>query len=470
MATEHSTPGYTRTFKLSGMTCRSCELLAQETLAALPGVFEVKANVRKHEVTLRTVGPEEPTLEQLSDALADTQFGIALQTTDSAPTPSTAPAKRPTFSSARIPHWAEILVATAVALLGWFILDRLGFSAPDATAGGAVGLGAIVLVGLVAACSSCLALVGGLLLSVSAQWSKMHPHATGWEKFKPMLAFNAGRLVGYFVLGGLVGLLGQAIGTNGTLTGYFTLAIALVMIVLGLNILHLIPKQYCTIPLPKPLWDRIANLSQTKTTHGAVLLGALTFFLPCGFTQSTQLLALGSGSFLTGGLIMLAFALGTLPTLLGISALSSFLRGSASRYFLIFSGVVVLLLGFQNVQSSLILLGWHVPSFARAEVQTNDPYVSLSPDGRQVITVYVNDNGYTPNSFTIQPGKETWVYAIAEQPVGGCAAFIQSPSHGISSPVVVGGNWLGPIQNPTKDFLLTCSMGMLRADVHVRKS
>ncbi len=477
LSMEHSSGNsHSRTLHIHGMTCRSCALLVQETLLALPGVYEVQANVSKHLLTLRTETPDRPTLEELNDALSDTHFSVSLE----APAASKKQPKHSTANSSTanslehslsaMPHWLEIVYATLAVVLGWFILKQLGFAAPSPTSGGAVALGAVFVMGLVAACSSCLALVGGLLLSVSAKWTSLHPHASGWEKFKPMLAFNAGRLAGYFFLGGIVGLIGKAIGLSTGLTGMFTLIAAVTMIVIGLNILHVLPKRYCSIPLPKAMWDRIATLSKTKSTSGAIVLGALTFFLPCGFTQSTQLLALSSGSFTKGALIMLAFALGTLPTLLGISALSSYLHGKAARFFLIFSGVAILVLGFQNLQSGLVLTGWHIPSFGNRAVVENDPYVSIAPDGRQVITLYVADEGYTPNSFTISPGRETWVYAIAQKPLTNCATFIQAPAFQIASQVNVGGNWLGPIENPTQDFLITCSMGMLKADVHVKKS
>ncbi|NCP77121.1 sulfite exporter TauE/SafE family protein [bacterium] len=41
--------------------------------------------------------------------------------------------------------------------------------------------------------------------------------------------------------------------------------------------------------------------------------GALTFFLPCGFTLAMQAYAITTGSFITGALTMMAFALGTAP-------------------------------------------------------------------------------------------------------------------------------------------------------------
>ena len=54
---------------------------------------------------------------------------------------------------------------------------------------------------------------------------------------------------------------------------------------------------------------------------------------------------------------MLAFALGTLPALLSLSALSSFAKGAFQRHFLKFAGAAVILLGFMNIQYGLVLTG-----------------------------------------------------------------------------------------------------------------
>jgi hypothetical protein len=82
-------------------------------------------------------------------------------------------------------------------------------------------------------------------------------------------------------------------------------------------------------------------------------------------------------------------------------------------------------------------------------------------------TVYVTSRGYSPASFIISSGKPTWFYAIAQRAVSGCASFLLAPDYNLSTPIRIGANWLGPIQNPQRDFEITCSVGALRARVHV---
>lgn len=366
---------------------------------------------------------------------------------------------------------AEAVFMLVAVTTAYMVLSRTGMMSFTGQAGTVAGLGTVFLVGVIASLSSCLALVGGLLLSVSAKWCESHQGDTVWHKFQPLFLFNVGRLAGYFVLGGLAGLLGRSIGLSVNATGVLTIGIALVMLVLGLNILHLIPKKYCSLPLPRGLTRRIHGLTESDHPVAPMLLGALTFFVPCGFTQSMQLIALASGDFLSGGLIMLVFALGTLPALLGLSLVSSVAQGTFARIFFKFSGAVVVLLAVINLQSGLVLTGVDLPELlpggSRAQA-TADPNVTIDKNGQQIISMYVTDQGYSPASFTIAAGKPTWVYAVSPKGVTNCASMLTAPAYGMSIAIKQGENWLGPIPAPKKDFTLACSMGMFKARIHVQ--
>lgn len=447
------------------MTCRSCELLIERRLLDVTGVREAHASERTGVVeVLSDPAVSAPDLEQLQQALHSTKYRLHAEG-GSERVSSEIPAK---------PDWSEVGGMVLLILVGYLLLKRFGVFAFAKGIEDAASLGAVFTIGLVAASSTCLAVVGGLLLAVAAKWTETHQDTSRWYRFQPLLSFNLGRLAGYFFLGGLIGLLGSALTLSPKATGILTVSIAAVMILLGLNILRIVPKRYCTIPLPKPLTKRIQALSASDHPLAPALLGAATFFLPCGFTQSMQLLALGSGSFMQGATIMFVFALGTLPALLGLSAVSSLVEGRIARWFLTFSGTLVLMLGIWNVQTGLLLAGFDVgrPVLHRGQpiAKGNDPNVSIDAQGRQIVTMTVSNAGYSPDAFTIQPGLQTWIYAYAPQGVGGCASMLTSPTHNLSTPIAQGGNWLGPIANPQSDFVITCSMGMMRADVHVRKS
>lgn len=358
-----------------------------------------------------------------------------------------------------------LLVIVAYTIVGKRLLPSF-----DTSVGQVASLGGVFVVGALASMSSCLALVGGLLLSVSATYAQATQGQRASVRMTPLLQFNAGRIAGYVVLGGLVGVIGNSMTLSTHATGVVTLVLAVVMLSMGLSLLRIVPKNVCTIPLPRSWVQRLRSASSSRMPAMPFALGAATFFVPCGFTQSMQLLALASGSFTTGALIMGTFALGTLPALLGISVLSSAAEGRSGRLFIRFSGAVVTLLAIFNLQAGLVLSGVNIPEFGGGLAADSDPNVSINAQGQQIISLSVQNDGYSPASVTIDPNRETWIYASAKDRPSGCASMLTAPAFNLSVPVQKGGNWLGPIQNPTKDFLISCSMGMLRTNVHVRKS
>ena len=147
-------------------------------------------------------------------------------------------------TTARVrPRWAEIGGMLIVIITAYWMLKKLGILSLSPDTEGILSLGTVFLVGVAASLSSCLALVGGMLLSVSAKWCVSHQKDSAWHKLEPLLLFNAGRLLGYFVLGGVVGWLGTGFGLSSGSTGFITIALSLVMLWLGLNILNILPKK-----------------------------------------------------------------------------------------------------------------------------------------------------------------------------------------------------------------------------------
>src|SRR6478752_4498397 len=184
--------------------------------------------------------------------------------------------------------------------------------------------GLVFVIGLVASVSSCIAVTGGLLVAVAAKYNESTANLTPAQRMKPHLYFNAGRIVSYTLLGGIIGTLGSALTLSPDINGLLTLIASAVMILLGLQMLKLLPALTRFLPtMPKSFGHFIHDLAERDANGGAFVLGAATFFLPCGFTQALQLYVLAKGSFTVGALTMLAFSLGTLPALRSLSAMSS---------------------------------------------------------------------------------------------------------------------------------------------------
>jgi sulfite exporter TauE/SafE/copper chaperone CopZ len=446
--THESDPHRHATLNIEGMHCASCELMVERKLKAVPGVLSVSAD---HTTGCATIEADRNRLPKEEDlAVAIQKAGYALSEN--------------AVMSGTQRKWLEIggsflAIFAIYQLLKAFDLVSLAPSTSDA-----LTLGGVLIIGLVAGTSSCLAVTGGLLLALAAKHTEVHGLETPAQKFKPLLHFNIGRLASYFILGGLVGLLGQSLSLTPKMTGYANIVVALVMLYFSLTILRILPKN-AHIRMPKKLSRWIANLSESDHPAAPAALGALTFFLPCGFTQSLQLVALGSGSFMTGAAIMFTFALGTLPSLLGLSALSSTLKGPSSRIFLRFSGALVLVLALFNLQSGFALAGIDLTQgFAAQQGAVTAP---TPTKGVQEVSMRVTSNGYEPSAITIKAGMPVR-WKVDGTNALGCTAILTIPDLNISKSLGRGENII-EFTAPTKKGRLAfmCSMGMVRGTFNV---
>ena len=318
-----------------------------------------------------------------------------------------------------------------------------------------LSIGLAFLVGVVASISTCLAVVGAVVISFAAKYQTKGNFYQ--SNIKPHLLFHLGRLISFFFLGGLLGVIGGWFELSGTVMGWFTIIIGIILIWLGLNIVGLLPPiTKCGIRMPRKtmkVWDRLQSSHHPLTP---IIIGAFTFFLPCGFTQSMQLFAVSTGSFFSGAMIMVLFALGTAPVLLGLGfATSKFSHMKATLFKLIIGMVVI---GFAL---STLLSG-----FAQSGID-----VSFSGSGGgqetvvegdvQVVTMTADYRGYTPSTFRVKQGVPVRWEINATQ-ITGCTDEIIVPDLGIRKPLEMGINIIEFVPEEVGTIGFSCWMGMVR--------
>ena len=98
------------------------------------------------------------------------------------------------------------------------------------------------------------------------------------------------------------------------------------------------------------LWKYIEPLGRrfipVRSAGQAYLLGLVWGWLPCGMVYAVLALALASGSVVDGGTIMLAFGLGTLPTMLTMGlAFNTLKRYVHDPRIRLVAGILVILMG-----------------------------------------------------------------------------------------------------------------------------
>ncbi|MFA6227512.1 MAG: sulfite exporter TauE/SafE family protein [Candidatus Paceibacterota bacterium] len=336
----------TFTFHISGMHCKSCELLSESELSELPEIISVKANMKTSKI------------EVIGGFQDENQESIAMRLTEVLKKHGYTISLEPIGRIENI--WSDFKIALPIAFViiaSFFLLQKMGLV--NLIYSGSTSYGTIFVVGIVASLSSCMAVVGGLVLSMSATF------ASSGNKMIPQTLFHVGRLISFFILGGLLGAIGSTLAINSTVSLILGFVVGIVMFILGLNLLGIFQwTKYITPSMPRFISKHAIGVSKLNHSLTPLFVGIVTFFLPCGFTQSMQIIALSTGSFFSGALTMLVFALGTLPVLALISFSSvGFKDKNKSRIFLKTAGLIVIAFAILNLLNALVASGFIRPIF-----------------------------------------------------------------------------------------------------------
>jgi sulfite exporter TauE/SafE/copper chaperone CopZ len=433
---------------IKGMHCQSCEMLIEDNLKEIRGVNEVKASHQKSEVEIY-YDQEKPHFDHITEAVAKAGYQIGTEE------------KKGLFSKNKS-DYKDLGIAFLFLFGIYFLLKGMGITNLNINAtSDNLTVPIVFLVGLTAGISTCMALVGGLVLGLAAKHNEMHPEASTMEKFRPHLYFNLGRVLSYAILGSLLGLIGSSFQLGSLGLGIITVAVGIVMFIMGLQLIEIFPwANRLKLTLPKKLSHLLGiGVHQKEYSHkNSMILGALTFFLPCGFTQAMQVLAISSGNFIGGAIIMGVFALGTLPGLLSIGGLASIVKGAFARKFFKFAGLVVIAFAIFNISNGISLAGWNFSYSQPENININDPNVTLE-NGVQVVKMKETGRGYEPNSFTIKKDLPVKWIIDAQAPYS-CASSLMLPKYNIRKNLVAGENIIEFTPSETGSIKFSCSMGM----------
>ena len=323
----------TYTYHISGTHCASCKIVIEDLLLG------VRVDLKKETITIDSEELDENALlEKINTTLKSHQYVVTKE--------------KQIQEIKKDNNWLAVLIGIVFLFL-FFVLQKSGVV--NLGLGGSVTPTTSFIIGVIASFSSCLAVVGGLILSLSA---KVLSDDTNNKR--PIYVFHISRLVSFALFGGILGFIGKSIGINFLLSSILGIVAASIMIILGLNLFGIFKKNKFTLP------PHLFNFFK-KVEHSffaPIVIGMATFLLPCGFTQSMQVVALSSESFVTGSLVMFFFALGTLPVLLLLSFGSvSFAHSKYKDLFFKVAGIVVLGLGLFSLLSMLVGLGIINPIF-----------------------------------------------------------------------------------------------------------
>lgn len=438
-----------QTVDIEGMHCAACEVLIERAWRQLPGVDKViiKRSKNRAHIFCQQAIP----LDKLNEVI--NEHGYRVVNHNSTKTLLTEKKQRSLADKL-----TDVGAVTLILAVIYIAARGFGFEPSSLGVTDQMSFGFIFLLGLVASFSSCMSVTGGLLLSIIATQRELHPELTGRQIMRSQIFFNVGRIASYTIFGAIIGAIGSALTLSPVFSGIILILASVFMLLLGLQLLDIFPwLQRFQIRLPKKIAHTIYGQSgKPLSAAGPLWFGAATFFFPCGFTQALQLYVLSQGDWFRGGLTMLIFSLGTMPALVSIAALTSFLKGQWLHFIQVGAGVLVIVLAIANIGNGLALTGATLPLPATKTVEQTVPIVN----GVQVVNMKVQGYNYQPAQFTIKAGIPV-EWRIDSAQAAGCAHVIVARNIGVQE--ILPGDSIKSIRftadKPGK-IAFSCPMGM----------
>jgi sulfite exporter TauE/SafE len=193
----------------------------------------------------------------------------------------------------------------------------------------------------------CVGMCGPLTVAYALSGKQTNPKS--WiQHFYFHALLNIGRILSYAIAGSAIGALGSVLVASGQFAGIESdlrrwLAILTGILLVWMGIIQIKPEGLPQIPFLNPmvqvaLHQRLSAAMLKLSIHShpltPALLGMTWGLIPCGFLYTAQIKAAETGDMVQGSLTMLAFGIGTLPSMLGIGIFAGLLsRDSRSQLF-----------------------------------------------------------------------------------------------------------------------------------------
>ncbi len=147
-----------------------------------------------------------------------------------------------------------------------------------------------------------------------------------------VLSYNVGRIISYCIAGLVAGAVGtsvlQSAGFDQGHTVLKYIGVSM-MVAIGLYLTGWLPQLASVEKIGIPVWKRLEPLGRklvpVASLPRALAYGLVWGWLPCGLVYFVLIWALTAGDAVSGALTMLAFGLGTLPTLIAAGFMTSWI-------------------------------------------------------------------------------------------------------------------------------------------------
>ena len=446
-------------FHISGIHCRSCKTLIETEIDVLPGVNKVRVDYKSGEVEVEF---DEGKIRK--EKIFSEIKRLNYQVKDTAGERKEEQEKE--SGSKPFLYGLAFLLAAVFLIEIYLTIQKLGgFSLLAKLNESNVSYGLIFVIGLLAG-FHCIGMCGGLVVSYSASHLKRvkdSPESGGRKTLTPHWQYNAGRLISYTVIGGILGGVGSFFGINPTFTGIIILGAGVFMILMGLSFLsnwQILEK--IKLRTPQFIARFLYNQKHSQKPKGPFIIGLLNGFMPCGPLQAMQLYALASGSVTRGAISMAVFVLGTIPLMFGFGVVLSSIGQQYIKKIVKVSGILVIILGLFMVNRGLTNFGYGFNNLAfKNNVGQKEFLVTGDVKEYQTVKMEVSYLGYKPNTLYIKKGVPVhWVIDVKQ--LSSCDNVIMIESLGIKKSLKLGENIID-FTPPAgvKEIKFSCGMRMI---------
>lgn len=227
----------------------------------------------------------------------------------------------------------------------------------------------IATLGFLGSFGHCIGMCGPLTVafSLSQQQAATTETATDWQRhlyFHGLL--NLGRILSYALVGGAIGAVGSALVAGGQFAGIDSalrqwLAIFTGCLLVWMGLSQIAPGQLPHLPFLHPLLQgethkrlttAMVQLSFQTSWWTPALLGMVWGLIPCGFLYAAQVKAAETGNLWSGAMTMLAFGVGTLPSMVAVGVSSSRLSRDRRSQLFRLGGWITLTIGILTLVRS----------------------------------------------------------------------------------------------------------------------
>ncbi len=217
--------------------------------------------------------------------------------------------------------------------------------------------------GVISSFGHCLGMCGGIVAIYSARqpvlMTTVGARPSIQARIGTLMPVHIGRIMTYTFLGALIGLAGALLEQVGGMVGWqgiFSIFVGIVMIVIALSLMGVLPPievALASVTGGASSMKRMRGLFGQRTLAATLGLGILWGFLPCGLVFAMLVVAASTQTLWSGALTMLAFGLGTVPTLLGFGLAANLLGPQLRGRLQLFAGLLILLFAVQTILRGL---------------------------------------------------------------------------------------------------------------------